>query len=60
MKSVITTAFINFIETPEGKDAFKKIYGVDAIKKATDADYDQVRGILKALGRNADDLMNKK
>lgn len=60
MKNVITEAFVKFIETPEGKDAFKKIYGVDAIKKATDADYDQVRNILKALGRNADDLMNKK
>ena len=60
MKNTIVEAFIKFLETPEGKDAFSKIYGVDAIKKASDSDYDGVRNMLKALGRNADDLVVKK
>lgn len=59
MKNVIVEAFIKFVQTTEGKDAFKKIYGVDDIKKSSDADYDAVRNMLKALGKNADELMKK-
>jgi phosphonate transport system substrate-binding protein len=60
MKNKIVEAMVKFVETPEGKDAFKKIYGVDAIRKATDADYDAVRTMLKSLGKNAAELMMKK
>lgn len=59
MKNTIVEAFLKFVATPEGKEAFKNIYGVDAMKKASDADYDSVRNMLKALGKNADDLMKK-
>ncbi len=59
MKTKIVDAFIQFVETPEGKLAFEKIYSVNALKKATDADYDSVRAILKTLGKSANDFMKK-
>ena len=59
MKNVITEAFLKFVETPDGKEALKKIYGVDGIKRASDADYDRVREMLKTLGQTATDLMKK-
>lgn len=59
MKNVIVEAFLKFVATPEGKEAFQKIYAVDDIKRASDADYDAVRTMLKALGKNADELMKK-
>lgn len=59
MKNIIIGAFLKFVETKEGKEAFRNIYGVDALKKASDADYDSVRNILKTLGQDAADLMKK-
>lgn len=59
MKTKIVDAFIQFVETPEGKIAFEKIYSVNALKRATDADYDSVRAILKTLGKSANDFMKK-
>ena len=57
MVSKIEEAFLKFIATPEGKEAFYKIYGVDGIKKSSDKDYDGVRAMLKDLGQNAADLV---
>lgn len=59
MKTTLVDAFLKFVETPEGKEAFKKIYSVDALKKATDADYEQVRAMLVSLGKDASELMKK-
>lgn len=59
MKNTIVEAFMKMVSAEEGKEAFKKIYGVDGLKKASDSDYDGVRTILKSLGKNADDLMKK-
>jgi phosphonate transport system substrate-binding protein len=59
MKVKIEEAFIKFIGTPEGRDAFKKIYGVDGIKKSSDRDYDGVRSMLKELGQDAAELLKK-
>jgi len=56
----IVKAFEAFIKTPEGKDAFYKIYGVTDFKRAQDADYDAVRAMIKAAGLNTEDLANKK
>lgn len=58
-KSVIT-AFEGFIKTPEGKDAFYKLYGVTDFRLAQDTDYDGVRAMLKASGANAEDLAKEK
>jgi len=57
MKSKIEEAFLKFIASAEGKEAFKKIYGVDGIKKSSDKDYDGVRSMLKELGKDAADLL---
>jgi phosphonate transport system substrate-binding protein len=59
MKKAITDAFIAYVKTPEGKDAFEKLYGVTDLKPATDADYDKVRDLLKALGKSATDMMKQ-
>ncbi|MEO5668446.1 MAG: phosphate/phosphite/phosphonate ABC transporter substrate-binding protein [Bdellovibrionota bacterium] len=56
----VVAAFENFIKTPEGKDAFYKLYGVTDFKVAKDSDYDGVRAMLKAAGANAEDLAKDK
>jgi phosphonate transport system substrate-binding protein len=55
MKTKIIDAFMKFVKTPEGKEAFKAIYGVDDFKTATDADYDSVL----ELGKIAAEIMKK-
>lgn len=59
MKNKIADAFISFVSTEDGKATFFAVYGADDIKKATDADYDSVREMLKTVGVNPDDLMKK-
>ena len=59
MKTKIVDGLMAFIATPEGKDAFNKIYGVTEFKRSTDADYEPVRKMLNDLGKNAADLMKK-
>jgi phosphonate transport system substrate-binding protein len=60
MKTKIIDSMIAFVSTEEGKAAFKAIYGITEVKKATDADYDAARTMLKAAGASAEDLLNKK
>jgi phosphonate transport system substrate-binding protein len=60
MKVKIVDAMIGFVATPEGKEAFKAIYGITEVKKATDADYDAARAMLKQTGTSAEDLLTKK
>jgi phosphonate transport system substrate-binding protein len=60
MKTKIIDAMISFVSTKEGQDAFKAIYGITEIKRATDADYDSARAMLRAAGANAEELMAKK
>lgn len=57
MTAKIVEAFMAFVKTEEGKKAFKSIYGVDDLKLATDADYDNVRAMLKALGKSAQEMV---
>jgi len=59
MKKNISEAFIKFVQTPEGKETFHKVYGVTDLKMATDKDYDAVREMLKSLGKTADELIKK-
>lgn len=60
MKTKIVNAMMAFVTTPEGKDAFKAIYGITEVKKAVDSDYDSARAMLKTTGANAEDLLTKK
>lgn len=46
VKKNIIEALLKFIKTPEGKEAFKAIYGVTDLKPSTDADYKIVREML--------------
>lgn len=59
VKKTIVEAFLKFVQTPEGKETFEKVYGVTDLKAATDADYDSVRAMLKALGKKADEMVKK-
>lgn len=55
MKTKIANAFVSFVKTPEGKAAFKAIYGVDDFKPVTDAEYDSVL----SLGKLSEEVMKK-
>ncbi|MES2769296.1 MAG: phosphate/phosphite/phosphonate ABC transporter substrate-binding protein [Bdellovibrionota bacterium] len=57
MKKTIQDALLKFVKTPDGAKAFHDLYGVTDFKVSTDKDYDSVRDILKALGKNASDLI---
>lgn len=59
MKNKIAEAFVSFVKSPEGKEAFGKIYSVTDLKPASDKDYDSVREMLKALGKDANEFMKK-
>lgn len=60
MKVKIADAFLAMVKSPEGQEAFKAVYDVTAIERATDADYEPVRQMLKKLNKSADDLLGKK
>lgn len=57
MKQKISSALMDFIKTEEGQKAFKEVYGVTELKTATDKDYDAVRGMLSALGKQANEMI---
>ena len=59
MKTKIVDAMMKFVETEEGKVAFKAIYGVTGLKLSTDSDYNSLRETLKTVGKSAEDLMKK-
>lgn len=60
MKTKIVDTMITFVGTPGGKAAFKAIYGITDVKRATDADYDAARAMLKSSGKSAEELLTKK
>jgi len=59
VKTKVIDAMLKFAETEEGKTAFKAIYGVTALKRATDADYEAVRTMLRSVGKAPEELMKK-
>lgn len=59
MKTKLADAFISFVATEEGKKAFYDLYGVTELKRIEDKEYDAVRAMLTALGKNAQELMKK-
>lgn len=60
VKKTVADAFLKMVQTDEGREAFKAVYGVTAIESATDADYEPIRQMLAKLHKSADDLMSKK
>ena len=60
VKTKVTDALIAFVATPDGKAAFKALYGVTDLQKSSDKEYDGVREMLKSLNLEAEKLLNKK
>lgn len=57
MKTKVTDSLLAYIHTPEGKKVFGDMYGADSFIKTSDAEYDNVRSMLKALGTSAASLV---
>lgn len=60
VKVKVTDAFLAMVKSEKGLEAFKAVYGVTGIERATDADYNSVREMLAKLNTSADDLLGKK
>ncbi len=58
--NTIVDTFLKYIETPEGRQAFNSIYGVTALQRAQDSDYDGVRQMLETLGVSAGQLAGRR
>jgi phosphonate transport system substrate-binding protein len=56
IKETVIEALLTFVKTPEGRDAFYKIYGATDFIPAKDSDYDGVRAMLESTGTKAEDL----
>lgn len=59
IKKTIVEAFVNYIRTPEGKEAFNLVLGATDFQPATDANFDKVKEILKTTGKTVQELMKK-
>jgi phosphonate transport system substrate-binding protein len=59
VKNKIADALVKYSGTPEGKDSLHAMYGATELVRSTDAKYDGVRTILKALGKSVNDMMKK-
>jgi len=57
----VTEKFIaavkKFIATPKGKEIFQRIYSVEGVVDTTDADYDSLRNIVKAINLDTEKLV---
>lgn len=58
MKDKIVNAMISFVDTEDGKAAYKAVYGVTEVRKSTDADYVAVRDMLDS--KDLAEMMQKK
>jgi len=56
----VITAILNYLNTEEGKATFKKIYDVDGLVVASDADYDNLRKLIKENDLKVEEFLNKK
>jgi phosphonate transport system substrate-binding protein len=59
VKAKLKQAFLDMVKSPEGKEAFKSVYGVTEIEPATDRDYDSVREMLAKIGKSPDELLKE-
>lgn len=60
IKSAITQAFLKMVETDTGRDAFKNLYGVTAIKTVSDKEYDGIREMMKTTGVSLESTLKVK
>jgi len=59
MKTKLVDAFIKMVQRPDGKEALTKVSSITDLKKSSDADYAQVRNMLTALGKSAEELLSE-
>jgi phosphonate transport system substrate-binding protein len=59
VKAKLKQAFLDMVKSPEGKEAFKSVYGVTEIEPATDRDYDSVREMLAKIGKSPDEILKE-
>ena len=60
MIKTIITSIKKYISTPEGKQVFENIYGVEAVVDATDKDYDGLRKMIEVNKIDPAKLLKKK
>jgi phosphonate transport system substrate-binding protein len=53
----ISNAFIKFTMTDEGKKIFTELYAIDGFKPATDNDYNDLRNIIKMMGKDLEEFV---
>lgn len=59
VKKKVIDGILSYMNSPEGKEVFYALYGVTEMVPSTDAEYDSVRAMMKALGQDASKLMKK-
>lgn len=59
IKETVIQALLDYIETDEGREAFKNLYAATGFQRAEDADYDGVRAMLQAAGKSAEQLASE-
>ncbi len=57
MREEIVNALLEYASTDEGHETLVKLLDIDNFVRATDADYEIVRQTLKAIGRDASELI---
>lgn len=57
--SKFIVALKKFIATPRGKEIFTNIYSVEGLVDATDADYNDLREMIKAINLSTEELMKR-
>ena len=57
MKEKIVNALLEYANTEEGHETLVKLLDIDNFVRSTDADYEVVRQTLKAIGRDASELV---
>lgn len=57
LQEKIVAALQEYVKSDEGQQVFKALFNVTDFEPANDADYNQVRVMLKELGKNAQDFI---
>ena len=57
MKEKIVDALLEYASTKEGHETLVKLLDIDNFVRSTDADYEVVRQTLKAIGKDASELV---
>jgi phosphonate transport system substrate-binding protein len=57
MHRVLTRAFVDAMDTPDGSSAMQTLYGMDAMQVAQDGQYQDFRKVVKASGLDLKNLV---